>query len=112
MTLDIETYASTDEVNKGLSFPYACGFRARVGECTLFYLDEGEDPINLVVRMLTELLRSSKKAATVYVHNLAGFDSRFILDALGRMPEYKVDVLGRGATRIFSIRISIKVGSR
>ena len=111
-TLDIETFSLPDGGHKGLSLPYACGFRDHRGSHHLFYLNRGEDYIELIIRMIKSLVVRANDRCKFYVHNLSGFDGRFILDALGRMPGYRVHPLGRGMTEIFQIKISTIVGKR
>ena len=50
-----------------------------------FYIREGDDDYMVVVRMIDELLVERHNGCVFYVHNLARFDSRFILAALGTM---------------------------
>jgi hypothetical protein len=56
--------------------------------------------------MLKELVVRKYAGRVLYVHNLAGFDSRFILAALGDMTEFKVKLMGRAMNEIFYIKIS------
>lgn len=111
-SLDIETYP-VDKGAKGyLCLPYACGFRDAKNHHKLYYLASGESNINLIVRMLHDLLVRGNDKTKFYVHNLAGFDSRFLLEALGVMHDCNVVLLGRGMNEIFNIKISKMVGKR
>ena len=71
-----------------------------------FYIKEGESPIDVVVKMLKELVVRKYAGLSFYVHNLAGFDSRFILSALGNIPEFDVKTQGKTMNEIFSIKVS------
>lgn len=51
----------------------------------MFYTREGDGEHMVVVRMIEELLVERHNGCTFYVHNLARFDSRLILAALGVM---------------------------
>lgn len=51
----------------------------------MFYNQEGDGDYMVVVRMIEELLSERHNGCTFYVHNLARFDSRLILAALGQM---------------------------
>lgn len=106
-SLDIETYSlkSRKPDLKGLTFPYACGFNYK-DDLKDFYIKERESPINVVVRMLKELVVRKYAGLSFYVHNLAGFDSRFILSALGNIPEFDVKTQGKSMNEIFSIKVS------
>jgi hypothetical protein len=104
-TMDIEVYTVPN--TNGVSLPYACGFKDRKGNKQLFYIKKDEKPINVVVRMLEAMVVRSYDKNIFYVHNLARFDSRYILAALGEdsMADYCLAPLGRGINELFSMRI-------
>lgn len=108
--LDIETYTLKSRVGNldGLTLPYACGFKYKT-DYKDFYLEKGEIPHDVIIRMLKCLVVRKYSGCKLYVHNLSGFDSRFILDALGVMPDYNVDLMGRSMSEIFMIKISKKI---
>lgn len=56
--------------------------------------------------MLNELVVRKHTGRCFYVHNLAGFDSRFILSALGNMRDFDVKTQGKAMNEIFSIKVS------
>lgn len=109
-TLDIETYSlkSKNAELNGLTFPYACGYRYN-GITTMFYIERYESPVDLIVRMLKTLIIRKYAGRRFYVHNLAGFDSRFILAALGKMEWPVVKLMGRAMNEIFYIKVSSKI---
>jgi hypothetical protein len=114
-SLDIETYSLKSRKTdlKDLTLPYACGFNYK-DDLKDFYIKDGESPINVVVRMLKELVVRKYQGLSFYVHNLAGFDSRFILSALGNIPGFDVKTMGKTMNEIFSIKVSrvLKQNSR
>ena len=110
--LDIETYNAEGHKGYGLQIPYAAGFTDYKGNVTMFYVKEGEDEFGVLVRTLQALLCSKYTGGTFYVHNLARFDSRLILEALGLMNDVSCRLWGRDMSNIFKMRISMKVGSK
>ena len=56
----------------------------------MFYILKGDGEHSVAVRMIQELLRERHNGCTFYVHNMARFDSRFILEALGVMNDVNV----------------------
>lgn len=78
----------------------------------MFYAQPEEEPLMVVVRMIEELLTDRYNGCCFYVHNLARFDSRFILEGLGYMNNVKVSLLGRDMNQIFKIKISRKIGKK
>lgn len=109
-SLDIETF--TDNNGYGLAIPYAAGFRKITGEEELFYLNNNEDPTDMLSRLISRLLDPKNDGWLFYAHNLAKFDSRFILAALGRMGLKPRKLLGRGINKIFFISIRKKIGDK
>ncbi len=81
----METYKCKDRDKEGLAIPYAAGFKDYQGVNYLFYIEQDESGIDVVVRMLNELLKLRHNGCVLYVHNLSRFDSRIILAALGEM---------------------------
>lgn len=110
--LDIETYNVIGAMGDGMQIPYAAGFTDYKGNATLFYIEKGESDYVILVRTLQALLCSKYTGGSFYVHNLARFDSRLILEALGMMSDVSCRLWGRDMTNIFKMRISKKVGSR
>lgn len=110
--LDIETYRTVGRDGEGLQIPYAAGFTDFNGEATVFYIQEGDQPFAVIVRTIEALLCSKYSGGCFYVHNLAHFDSRLILEALGMMDGVSCAVWGRDMHNLFKIRISKKVGSK
>ena len=82
---DIETYSVRGVEGEGLQIPYAAEFKDPKGKYKQFYVQEGDSGYEVVIRMLEEMLSQRYNGTTFYIHNLARFDSRFILEALGRM---------------------------
>jgi hypothetical protein len=74
-----------------------------------FYIKDGESPNDVIVRMLKELVSRKYAGRIFYVHNLAGFDSRFILSGLGNIAMFNVDTMGKSMNEIFSIKISREI---
>lgn len=109
-TLDIETYSIKSKNVKlnGLTFPYACGYKYK-NIIKKLYIERYESPVDLIVRMLETLILRKYAGRRFYVHNLAGFDSRFILAALGKMGWPIVKLMGRAMNEIFYIKVSAKV---
>lgn len=110
--LDIETYKNQGASGDGLQIPYAAGFTDFKGVPTVFYVEEGEPDFGVLVRTLQALLVQKYNGGTFYVHNLARFDSRLILVALGMMDDVKCTVWGRDMCNIFRIRISKSVSKK
>jgi len=108
---DIETFKSRGEHEDGLQIPYASGFTDYKGNVTMFYIQKGEQPFAVLVRTLEAMLNRKYNGGTFYVHNMARFDSRLILEALGRMTGVSCALWGRDMNNIFKIRISKKIGS-
>ena len=54
-SLDIETY--TDNQGYGVAIPYAAGFRKITGEEELFYLENNQDPTDMICKLLNRLLQ-------------------------------------------------------
>lgn len=78
----------------------------------MFYAEEGEPEYTVLVRALQGLLRPKYSGGTFYVHNLARFDSRLILEALGMMEGVSCTLWGRDMCNIFKIRLSKQVGNK
>lgn len=110
--LDIETYSTKSLNGEGLQIPYAVGFTDYKGKPQVFYADKGEEDFTVLVRALQGLLTSKYNGGTFYVHNLARFDSRLILEALGKMDGLRCILWGRDMCNIFKIKISKKVGKK
>ena len=108
---DIETYRIEDGEYEGLCVPYACGFISDKGKY-LFYLEKGESGVDLINRMLNELLKRPNDKKIFYLHNLSGFDSRFILSALGNNSEYSCKIMGKEMNEIFHIKITRVVNNK
>ncbi len=111
-SLDIETYSDTGACGDGLQIPYAAGFKDSAGRRELFYVMEGESDYMVLVRMIEALLVPTRNGSTFYVHNLARFDSRLILEALGLMKGVSARLWGRDMNNIFKIRISKKIAKK
>ena len=107
-SLDIETY--TDNQGYGVAIPYAAGFRKITGEEELFYLENNQDPTDMICKLLNRLLQPENDGWLFYVHNLARFDSRFLLAALGRLGLKPRKLLGRAINQIFFISLRKKIG--
>lgn len=110
--MDIETYSVEGEEGEGLQMPYAAGFKDYKGQLKMFYIEKNEDAHLVIVRMIEELLSERHNGCTFYVHNMARFDSRLILAALGLMSDVGVRVWGRDMNEIFKIRVSKKIGKK
>ena len=109
---DIETYSTKGLKGEGLQIPYAAGFTDYKGVPTVFYARKEEEEFLVLVRALQGLLCSKYTGGTFYVHNLARFDSRLILEALGKMDGVRCTLWGRDMCNIFKIRISKQVGKK
>jgi len=109
---DIETYSAVGAHGNGLQIPYAAAFQDAKGNYEKFYTQPGENNFEVIVRMIESMLTRRHNGCVFYFHNLARFDSRFILEALGRMQNVKVDLSGRDMNNIFKIRISKKINNR
>jgi DNA polymerase type B, organellar and viral len=110
--VDIETYSLSEEDVKGKQIAYSAGFMDYKKQVKMFYVQEGDADNMVVVRMIEELLVERHNGCTFYVHNLARFDSRLILAALGLMKEVNARLWGREMNEIFKIRISKKIGKK
>lgn len=112
-SLDIETCAQ--RISPGLckSWAYYVGAKLNNGEVILEHLQPRErlEDNGPLIRLLDRLLSDKRCHNTVFwTHNLGGFDSRFILDALGKMDEsYKTRVRGKDMNNIFRIEVSKKI---
>ena len=109
-SLDIETFTENNGI--GVAIPYAAGFRKICGHQELFYLNNNEEPTDMMCRLLNRLLQPHNNGWLFYVHNLARFDSRFILAALGRMGLKPRKLLGRAINQIFFISLSTKIDDK
>ena len=109
---DIETYSVQGKEGDGLQMPYAAEFKDSKGQCKQFYVQKGDSEYAVVIRMMEEMLSLRYSGCTFYIHNLARFDSRFILEALGRMEDVGVRLWGRDMHNIFKIRASKKIGKK
>lgn len=109
---DIETYSTKGVKGEGLQIPYAAGFTDYKGVPTVFYAEKDEEEFRVLVRALQGLLSSKYNGGTFYVHNLARFDSRLILEALGMVDDLSCTLWGRDMCNIFKIRISKQVGKK
>jgi hypothetical protein len=103
--LDIETYRIEEGNDVGLSVPYSCGYISKKGVNT-FYRQDDEEGVDLIRRMLNRLVSRENDKTIFYAHNLAGFDSRFILSALEGLPNFKRSIMGRDMNEIFYIKIT------
>lgn len=109
---DIETYSSKGPDGEGLQIPYAAGFTDFKGVPSVFYARKGEDEFLVLVRALQALFCYKYNGGTFYVHNLARFDSRLILEALGKVDGISCALWGRDMCNIFKIRLSKLVGKK
>ncbi|UYZ01845.1 hypothetical protein OJ967_27890 (plasmid) [Peribacillus frigoritolerans] len=53
----------------------------------MFYIQKGDEPFAVLVRTLEAMVCRKYNGGVFYVHNLARFDSRLILEALGKMTD-------------------------
>ena len=83
LTLDIETFIHNNE-----HIPYAIGFYDGVNSPSLFYLSDFESPQALILACFNQLLIRKYNNKVVYVHNLGGFDSVFLINSL--LPHYNL----------------------
>lgn len=104
--IDFETYTCD---STGRPEVYAGGWVSN-GEFHTFIL--GSDGINsshqLVERLFNSIFESKYSKYTFYAHNLANFDSIFIIDALSRY-DYDVKCIVKDNNNIVSLTISSKV---
>ncbi len=107
-TFDTETYnvKSRKKGLSGLTLPYSAGFKYKDEIKMLYNKKTYESPLDVMIETLKELVVRKNAGHVFYVHNLAGFDSRFIVAALGSMPDFKVKLMGRAMNEIFCIKIS------
>jgi DNA polymerase type B, organellar and viral len=109
-TLDIETYYDK-ELDK--SFTYAIGFKIFKGKTNLFYKKDNQTSEDLIIECINSLLVNALDGYTLYVHNLNGYDSYFILKALldynyKNNNYYRINTIFRDG-RIIKLTISIKL---
>ncbi len=82
---NIETYTSNEEGKEGKLIPYPADFMDYKMQVKMFYIQKGDADHMVVVKMIEELLVERHNGCVFYDHNLARFDSRFILAALDIM---------------------------
>jgi hypothetical protein len=109
--LDIETYFNSGEDK---SYTFALGYKIFKGETKLFYIKENQTSNELIIECINEMLVNKYNNYTFYVHNLHGYDSVFILNALIEYNSknndyYNIKLIFRDS-RIIKLSVSIKVG--
>lgn len=87
---DVETYASLKKGEDGKQICYAAGFVDYKKNLKMFYTREGDANYMVMLRMIEELLQARHNGCSFYIHNMARFDHKFILEALGVMPDVNV----------------------
>lgn len=77
--IDTETFVDID----GKSYVYAVGFKTNLRKNPiLYYIDNSFNFSDIIIKMVNELLRRVYDKNIFYCHNLGGFDSVFIINAL------------------------------
>ena len=93
-TLDLETY-----IKDGLAKVYALGFYTKRYGVQTFYINQGLDSSEVVLRCLDAMLTAKYSGMTFYVHNLGRYDIIFILNILihANMAQerYKLDIFAK-----------------
>lgn len=108
---DIETYY--DE-NLDKSFTYALGFKVFKGETKMFYKKPNQSSNDLIIECINSMLIPAYNNYIFYVHNLHGYDSVFIINALLEFNSknnnfYIIKTIFRD-NRIIKLTVTIKVG--
>ena len=107
-TLDLETYMSG-----GKAKVYSIGFYTKRDGCKIFYINEGLDSTELVLRCLDAMIKPKYTGMTFYVHNLGHYDVVFILKILIRTnalldeDKYKLEMMTKDDL-ILSLAIKMK----
>lgn len=105
LTGDIETYVSEGDGFSGRRLvPYLISFYDGV-KSSSFYLADFKSPIEMLEAAFNSLLTTNYNKFTLYFHNLAGFDSNFIMEALLNTGDVQV-LINKG--KLISIKYSKK----
>lgn len=110
-TLDIETYV----VDKNCSKAYAIGFYAD-NKAETFYINEDLDSDLLIIECIGKMLNEKYNGYTFYVHNLAKYDSFYLIpvliDCVNLYPnKYNYKFIFRD-DYVIGIKISAKISNK
>ena len=100
--LDLETFGSSAG-GMGSQSVYAGGW-ATNKNTELFYLEENEDSVSLLIKIVDSIFLHNKDKYTFYAHNLGRFDGVFIIKSLVKDNKYKIKPIWKD-NKLISMRI-------